>query len=135
MSYIKLMSVLLPLAMAGGQIMEKPGPYELEGSVLAALQFIFTLMIVIGKFKVVRISSSILSAVTGGSAFVVYYINQTSVGNPLSFGPLAIFGSGVIYGTVIAVIMIIGVVKQKKLKKLAAERAASAPYVKRRFED
>jgi|GEM_PF-876550 len=135
MGYARLLSIILPLAFSGGPITEKPGPYELEGSILAALQFFFTMMIVIGKFKTVRISASILSAITGGAAFVVYYINQTSVGNPLYFGPLAIFGAGVIYGTVIAVILIIGVVKQRKLKKSVAERVAAGPYKKRRFDD
>ena len=132
---MKYLSILLPLVMMGTPILEKPGPYEFEGSVLAALQFFFTLMIVIGKFRPVRIASSILAAITGGSAFVVYYINQTSVGNPISFGPLAIFGGGFIYGIVIAVIMLMGVAKQKRLKKATEQIAAEAPLKKRRFDD
>jgi len=119
----------------GGPIMENPGPYEFEGSLLAVLQFVFTLMIVIGKFKAVRIASSFLSAIFGGSALVVYYINQTSVGNPLSFGPLAIFGAGVIYGTVIGVIMLRGVIRHRKLRKEIQEKMLSYRPGERRFDD
>lgn len=115
--------------------MENPGPYEFEGSLLAVLQFVFTLMIVIGKFKAVRIASSFLSAIFGGSALVVYYINQTSVGNPLSFGPLAIFGAGVIYGTVIGVIMLRGVIRHRKLRKEIQEKMLSYRPGERRFDD
>ncbi|MGI6576869.1 MAG: hypothetical protein ACOX1Q_02220 [Eubacteriales bacterium] len=132
---MKWMHLLIPILTIGGPIMENPGPYEFEGSLLAALQFVFTLMIVIGKFKAVRIASSFLSAIFGGSAFVVYYINQTSVGNPLSFGPLAIFGAGVIYGTVIGVLMIRGVIRQKKLRKEAEEKYSSIRPEDRRFDD
>lgn len=116
-------------------VKELPGPYELEGSLLAVLQFVFTFGIVIGKFKILRLISAILSAGFGTAAFIVYYINQTSVGNPLSLGPLVIFGSGLFYGTAIAVIMILAMIKQRKLKKATEEAAASAPPVKRRFDD
>ena len=75
--------LIVPILTAGGAILEKPGPYELEGSVLGVLQFVFTMMILIGKYRPVRMTSAFLSALFGGAALVVYYINQTSVGNPL----------------------------------------------------
>ena len=115
--------------------MEKPGPYEFEGSLFAALQFVFTLMIVIGKFKVVQIASSFLAAICGGTAFVLYYINQTSVGNPLAFGPLAIFGAGVIYGTVAGALMIRGLIRHKKLQKEIREKSPPYSREERRFDD
>lgn len=132
---MRFLSLLAPFLMFGTPIIEKPGPYELEGSVCAVLQFIFTLMIVIGKFRIVRITSSILAAIAGGGAFVLYYINQTSVGNPLSFGPMAIFAAGFVYGTIISIILIINTVKQRKIKKMAREREAEMPKTRRRFDD
>ncbi len=112
-----------------------PGPYELEGSILAGLLFLFTAFIFIGKFNVVRIAASFLASITGGAAFIVYYINQTSVGNTLAAGPLIIFGAGFVYGIVIGIILIRGVIHQKELKKQAVERIENQPTVKRRFED
>jgi TRAP-type C4-dicarboxylate transport system permease small subunit len=131
---MELLNGFLPFALSS-PIMEKPGPYEMQGAILAALLFVFTLMIVIGKFRIVRITASFLSAIIGGTAFVVYYINQTSVGNPLSLGPLFIFGAAPIYGGLIGAILIRGIIRNKKLKKEVEEKVADAPPVKRKFDD
>ena len=132
---MKLFNLIVPILTAGGAVMEKTGPYELEGSILAVAQFVFTMMIVIGKYRPVRMISAFLSAIFGGAAFVVYYINQTSVGNSLTFGPLFFFGSGVVYGSVIGIIVLIRIIKERKFREEIREKYAQIDPRERRFDD
>lgn len=132
---MKLLLDAMPVFLMGSKIMEVAGPFEMQGSILAILQFVFTFGIIIGKKRNIRIIASFLSAITGGSALVVYLANQLSVGNPLSFGPIAIFSAGVVYGLLVGILMVMSIVRQKKLEKMTAEKIASQPPLKRRFED
>jgi len=103
------------------------GPYELIGTILVALQFIFTFMLVIGKWRIVRLAAPFLAALCGGSAFVVYYLNQTAVGNSLDSKVLFITCAGLIYGLVIGFWRIRKEHHLKELRK-SAKQAAERNY-------
>jgi uncharacterized membrane protein YedE/YeeE len=111
-----------------------PGPYELQGSLLAVGLFIFLFGIVITKFSVVRIISSTLAALCGIVGAIVYYINQTSVGNEVVAGVMAVFVGGFIGGIALVVIWIRKLIIQKKIAD-EVKTKASDPTVKKRFED
>jgi hypothetical protein len=132
---VKWSYLIVPILTAGGAILEKPGPYELEGSVLGVLQFVFTMMILIGKYRPVRMTSAFLSALFGGAALVVYYINQTSVGNPLSLWPLAFFGGGIFYGSIIGAIVLRNIIRDRRFSKEIKKKASQLDPRERRFED
>ncbi|NLM60737.1 MAG: hypothetical protein GX193_01495 [Clostridiales bacterium] len=100
------------------------GPYEFLGTLLIALQFVFTFMILIGKWKIVRLVSPFLAAIFGGSAFVVYYLNQTSVGNTLDIKVLIFTGAGLVYGLAIGFWRIHKELEFQRLRKSAKEAAA-----------
>jgi hypothetical protein len=97
------------------------GPYEFLGSLLIVLQFVFTFMILIGKWKFVKLVSPFLAAIFGGSAFVVYYLNQTSVGNTLDTKVLVLTGAGLVYGLAIGFWRIHKELEFQKLRKSAKE--------------
>lgn len=97
------------------------GPYELLGTILVALQFIFSFMILIGKWKIVKLASPFLAAIFGGSAFVVYYLNQTAVGNSLDSKVLFITLAGLIYGLAIGFWRVHKELQFQKLRKTAKE--------------
>lgn len=103
------------------------GPYELPGTVLVALQFIFTFMMVIGKWKFVRLGSPFFAAIFGAGAFVVYYLNQTAVGNSLDFRVLFITLAGLVYGSVI------GILRIKKERELQELRRSSKEAAERNY--
>ena len=99
-------------------------PYEFLGTLLIALQFVFTFMILIGKWKIVRLVSPFLAAIFGGSAFVVCYLNQTSVGNTLDIKVLIFTGAGLVYGLAIGFWRIHKELEFQRLRKSAKEAAA-----------
>jgi hypothetical protein len=113
-----------PYTALGGDPGNVAGPYELIGTVLLFLQFIFTFIIVIGKYRFVRICASFLTAIFGGSAFAVYYYNQTAVGNSLDGKVLFITCAGVVYGLAIGLWLLHKEMGYRALKKEAAERSA-----------
>lgn len=112
-----------------------PGPYELEGSILSALLFLFTAGIFIGKLRVIRIAASFLASLSGGAAFIVYYINQTSVGNTISSSALIIYAAGFIYGIIFGVVLIRSTIREKKLQAETREKVENGVQTPRRFED
>lgn len=83
--------------------MQVAGPIEFLVSALAALQFVSTLIMVVGKKRKLRMVASFGAALFGGLALIGYYYNQVAVGNRLYPESLIIFGGGVVYGTVFGV--------------------------------